>query len=88
LVLDVREVHTELVFGDVALRVGPDVAILLCLPGGEALRLLGLTRVKFFSVTFIAEFKPEAFENLSGVLEEAPHIGRCHSPEPPLVHSS
>jgi hypothetical protein len=68
LVLDVRHVHTEVIFGDVALRVGPDVAILLCLPGGEALRQLGLTRVKFFSVTFIAEFKPEAFEKGPGAL--------------------
>jgi hypothetical protein len=68
LVLEVRDVHNEFVFGDVALRVGPDVAVLLRLPGGEALRQLGLTRVKFFSVTFIAEFKPEAFEKGPGAL--------------------
>ncbi len=56
MVLEVRYVHTEIVLGDVALRVGSDVAVLLRLPGGEALRKLGLTRVKFFSVTFIAKF--------------------------------
>jgi hypothetical protein len=61
LVLEVREVHTELALGDVALRVGPDVAVLLRLPGGEALRQLGLTRVELFCVTFVAEFVPEAF---------------------------
>ena len=75
MVLEVRHVHTELVFGDVTLRVGPDVAVLLRLPGGEALRKLGLTRVKFFSVTLIAEFIPDACNDLSGVIEEAPHVG-------------
>ena len=75
MVLDVREAHTELVLGDVVLRVGSEVAVLLCLPGGEALRQLGLMRVEFFCDTFVAEFIPDAFKDLSGVIEEAPHVG-------------
>jgi hypothetical protein len=86
LVFDVREVHTELVLGDVALRVGPYVAILLRLLGCEALRQLGLTCAKFFGVAFAVVVVPEAFEDLAGVVEEAPHVGPHQVLKPRDVH--
>jgi hypothetical protein len=31
--------------------------------------------VEFFCETFVAEYIPEAFKDLCGVIEEAPHLG-------------
>jgi hypothetical protein len=68
------------------LRLGPDVAVLLRSPGGEALRQLGLMRVEFFGVAFAVEFVPEAFKDLAGVIEEAPQVGPHQALQPRGVH--
>jgi len=56
------------------------------LPGGEALRQLGLARLEFFCVAFAVVFVPEAFEHLAGVVEEALHVGPHQALQPRGIH--
>ncbi len=69
---EVGQVDVQFRLRQVPLGVQVDVAVLLRLLGGEALRQFGLARVEFFGVAFAVVFVSEAFEALTGGVEDLP----------------
>jgi hypothetical protein len=60
----------------VSLRVGPDVAIPFGVLGGEPLGQVGVSGLEFVCCGVgIDLLQLEAFQNLSGILKERPHVG-------------
>ena len=60
LVFEVEQVGLQLVLGDVALRVEPDVAILLGLLCGEALGQVGVPSLQLYGLVSVGELLAHA----------------------------